>query len=35
MQYDKNKIYFTDRQNMIIENNVINNYSNDKDFKDS
>ena len=32
MQYDKYKIYFTDRQNMIMKNNVINNYSNDKDF---
>ena len=29
MQYDKNKIYFTNEQNISIKNNVIKNYSND------
>ena len=28
MQYDKNKIYFTNEWNTLIKNNVIKNYSN-------
>ena len=28
MQYNKNKIYFTNEQNTLIKNNGIKNYSN-------
>ena len=28
MQYDKNKIYFKNNEDMIIKNKILNNYSN-------
>ena len=28
MQYDKHKIYFKNNEDMIIKNNMLNNYSN-------
>ena len=33
MQYDKNKIYFKNNEDMIIKNNILNNYSNNINVK--